>query len=127
MTDAGQGDKYGTATPDAEADLAKLARDWITLWQSELTALTQDREWREAWSGLMTLWAGAATATINTTNALVRHESPRRTRPDGAPRPTPHPASSDAGSDAVERLNRRIAELEARLAALERDGRPDRS
>ncbi|WP_287787983.1 hypothetical protein [Acidiphilium sp.] len=122
MTDAGQGDKHDAEPPNAESRLGELARDWITLWQSELTALAQDREWREGWTGLMTLWAGAATAAIGTAEALSRHDPPRRARPDGAPRPASSPAAPDAGGDAVERLHRRIAELEARLAALERDG-----
>ena len=30
-------------------DTRALARDWITLWQSELTAMAADREMREGW------------------------------------------------------------------------------
>ncbi|HQT61439.1 MULTISPECIES: hypothetical protein [unclassified Acidiphilium] len=124
MTDARPGDKHKAEPPDAETRLADLARDWITLWQSELAAMAQDREWREAWTGLMTIWAGAATAAIGAAEAMSRHEPPRRPRPDGTARPAPPAAAPDAGGDAVERLHRRIAELEARLAALERDGGP---
>lgn len=129
MTDTGQGDKHETEPPDEQARLAGLARDWIALWQSELAAMAQDRELREAWSGLLALWAGSATAAINAAGALARHDPPaRHPRPDGTTRPPAHPVPPDAGRDAIERLNRRIAELEARLAALERDGGPaDRS
>ena len=46
------------------ADLQGLARDWITLWQSELAAVAADREVQEAWQTLLALWAGAATAML---------------------------------------------------------------
>src|SRR3712207_3766175 len=49
---------------DAE-DLRDLARDWITLWQSELSALAVDREAQEAWHLLLSLWAGTAAGMIN--------------------------------------------------------------
>ncbi|MDD2877234.1 MAG: hypothetical protein PHT60_06540 [Acidiphilium sp.] len=127
MTDARWRDNNETAPPDSEPDLASLARDWITLWQSELTAMAQDRECREAWTGLLAIWAGAATAAFAATDAARRHDTLRRTRPDGSPRPPPDPAASDAGRNAIERLNRRIAELEARLAALELGDRPIQS
>ena len=45
--------------PAGEA-LQELARDWITLWQSELAALAVDREAQETWHVLLSLWAGAA-------------------------------------------------------------------
>ena len=45
-------------------DLHALARDWITLWQSELAALAVDREAQETWHALLSLWAGAAGAMI---------------------------------------------------------------
>ncbi len=44
----------------AGEDLQGLARDWITLWQSELAALAVDREAQETWHVLLSLWAGAA-------------------------------------------------------------------
>lgn len=37
--------------PKAEdAEVERLAEDWITLWQSEIAALAADREAAEAWS-----------------------------------------------------------------------------
>ncbi|MCF3947895.1 MULTISPECIES: hypothetical protein [Acidiphilium] len=108
-------------------DLAALARDWITLWQSELAAMANDRELREAWIGLLALWAGAASSAIDIAQRAARHE-PSRATPrryagtDGTARPAPGGAAPPASGDPVEHLHRRIAELEARLAALERGG-----
>ena len=45
-------------------DLHDLARDWITLWQSELAALAADREAQETWRVLLSMWAGAAGALL---------------------------------------------------------------
>src|SRR5271156_4264705 len=45
-------------------DLQAIARDWITLWQSELTAAAADRELQETWQTLAALWAGAAGAML---------------------------------------------------------------
>jgi hypothetical protein len=105
------------ADPPA-ADLHELARDWITLWQSELAALAVDREAQESWQALLGLWAGAAAAMLQ---ALPRagHDA---SRPGAAvaPRPAPAAAAPDARDAEIERLARRIAELERRLAELER-------
>ena len=54
-----------TAAPSAAApDLEALARDWITLWQSELAAIATDREAQESWQAILALWAGAAGALL---------------------------------------------------------------
>lgn len=111
--------------PDLEAfDLEALARDWITLCQSELTALAADREMQEAWQTTMAMWAGAATAMLRGWPRATGFEyGPSRPRP-AAPAGPPAPAAApDAGNAAVERLLDRIAELEARLAAVERGPR----
>jgi hypothetical protein len=116
----------GDPPPDPQADLQDLARDWITLWQSELSALAVDREAQEGWQALLAVWAGAAAAMLQ---GLPRggHDS-GRSRAPAAPRAAPAAAAPDAGDakhgrDAeIERLGRRIAELERRLAELERGG-----
>ena len=110
---------------DQNTDLAALARDWIVLWQSELTAMANDRELREAWAGLLTLWAGAASSAIDIAQRAARHEpshsaTRRHAGTDDAARPAPGGAAPHTGGDPVEHLHRRIAELEARLATLER-------
>ena len=39
------------SAPDKDdAELEKLAEDWITLWQSEIAGLASDREAAEAWA-----------------------------------------------------------------------------
>src|SRR5271170_1790931 len=63
-------------------DLAALARDWVTLWQSELAAIAADREAQESWQAIVALWAGAAGALLTA--------APRSWPPYGGP--------SDAGS-----------------------------
>jgi pimeloyl-ACP methyl ester carboxylesterase len=90
-------------------ELDALARDWITLWQTELAALALDREAQEAWRVLLSLWPAAAAAFL-------------RAPPDepaAAPRPAPAAVPPDAGAAEVEHLRERLAELERRLAGLE--------
>jgi len=97
-----------TGGPDLEA----LARDWIALWQSELTALATDREARETMQASMALWAGALSAMMRAT--------PR----DSTPGTAPAAAASDPRDAEIRRLARHVAELEARLAKLERSDDP---
>jgi polyhydroxyalkanoate synthase len=68
---------------DAGLDLPGLARDWITLWQSELAAMAVDREAQETWHTMLGLWAGAAGAML---------AAAPRERPDGRPYGRRHPA-----------------------------------
>ena len=100
-------------------ELHELARDWITLWQSELAALAADREAQETWQTLMALWAGAAGAMLQ---ALPRAGHDGSARPAHAPRSPTTAAAPDPRDAEIERLARRIAELEQRLAELERAG-----
>ena len=103
--------------------LEAWAKDWITLWQSELTAMAADRELREGWTQLMALWAGAGAHAAEAAARLAsatHDEPPRFSASHDPPRAASGAAASDAGSHAVERLHQRIAELEARLHALER-------
>ncbi|MGE4480348.1 hypothetical protein [Acidocella sp.] len=92
-----------------------LAKDFVAVWQSELTAMAADRELRESWAATLGLWAQAANAAA----AMLPHDpapgSPRAAQP---PRPAPAAAASGPGVDEVEQLSRRVAELEQRLAEL---------
>jgi hypothetical protein len=96
----------------------RLAEDWVALWQSELTAMAADRELRESWAAMVALWAGTATSALGAIRAA--HDPGRTAVPLQPARPAPPAAASQPGVDEVERLNRRIAELEQRLAAFER-------
>jgi len=120
----------GSAAPPPEPpglDLQALARDWITLWQSELTAAAADREVQETWQTLAALWAGVAGAMLQ---GLPRGTADEAggfpgARPFAAPRPAPAAAAPDARDAEIERLAGRVAELERRLADLaERPAEP---
>jgi hypothetical protein len=101
------------AEQDPAEALQALARDWITLVQSELAAIAVDREAQETWRALLGLWAGAATLMINVV--------PRRPGGMGHDRPaaTPGAATAAAAPDPrdaeIRRLADRLAELERRL------------
>jgi hypothetical protein len=124
--------------PAGEADLRKLAQDWITLWQSELSAMAADRELQESWQATMGLWAGVATAMLNATFGTAQHGATNRHdrnrqypgRQHSGPEPAAGTKAAAAAPDArdaeIERLARHIAALEARLGELERSGRPRR-
>ena len=110
----GPGDSAGAP------DLRKLAQDWITLWQSELAALAVDREAQETWQAMLALWAGAASAMLQ----ARPHEHPeRRAGASAAAGAAPVAAAPDPRDVAIERLTRRVGELEARLVDVERGNR----
>jgi hypothetical protein len=114
--------------PSPAPDLQQAARDWITLWQSELTAAAADREWQESWQTLAGLWAGVAGAMLQQLPRGLPDVRPAGAAPPGgagaaAPaRPAPAAAASDARDAEIERLAGRVAELERRLADIERGG-----
>ncbi|WP_254070337.1 hypothetical protein [Acidisphaera sp. L21] len=84
-------------------------QDWITIWQSEMSALAVDQEYHEAITAASTAWTGLLRD--------ARNDQPAgRASPDAPPRPAPVGPASRPGDD-VERLQRRIAELERSLAA----------
>ncbi len=97
-----------------------LASDLVAMWHSELTAMAADREVREFWTTLLALWAQSA----GTAASLMSHDAARgSTGPAQPARPAPAAAASQPGLAEVEQLNRRVAELEQRLAELlARDG-----
>jgi hypothetical protein len=55
-------------------DMTALARDWIELWQSELTALAADPETIDGWGRLAALWAGAAASGIAAMPRGAQHD-----------------------------------------------------
>ena len=100
------------------------AKDLVAIWQSELTAMAADRELRESWVAMVQLWARAAAAAA----LLLPHESapggPVSAQPE---RSTSADAASGARLDEVGMLNRRVAELERRLAELLEQRQPPES
>ena len=112
-------DRTDTAAADPIAALQELTRDWITVWQSELTAVAVDREAQESWQSVISLWAGAAGALLTFVPPRGQGDARRPRAEAGA---AAAPVAPDAGAAEVERLGQRIAELERRLADLERGG-----
>jgi len=106
-----------------ERDLADLAEDWIALWQSELSALATDRETQENWHTLLALWGSAASIWLRTMS-FGRADAKSRPTPSRAPTATtraPAPAAApDVRDVEIDRLHSCIAELERRLADVER-------
>jgi hypothetical protein len=105
-------------------DPQQMARDWITIWQSELNAAATDRELLEGFTRLVDQWAQAAQAAAA---LLPGADDARRRRaaagcagagtPAGA---APAAAASDARDAAIERLAERVAELERIIEGLSR-------
>src|ERR1700723_2618756 len=90
---AESGPKPALEVPSFDA----LARDWITLWQSELAAIAADREAQESWQAILALWGGAAGAMLAAaprfwaSDAGHADANPSRANPTHAdPGPVPH-------------------------------------
>ena len=105
-------------------DTRKLAQVWVTLWQSELSAMAADPEIRESWQTVMALWAGTMGAMLR---GLPREpNAPRHDRANGrpgatdAPRAAPAAPAPDARDAEIDRLARHVAALERRLADVAR-------
>src|ERR1700688_287489 len=113
-------DRTASEMPDPR----KLAQDWITLWQSELSAMAADREIRESWQTVMALWAGTMSTMLRglpPNPDANRHDGAHgRSRPPDASRPPPAAAAPDARDAEIDRLARHVAALEQRLAELAR-------
>ncbi len=106
-------------------DPRKLAQDWITLWQSELSAMAADPEIRESWQTVMALWAGTMTTMLRgmpREPKAARHDSSGQG--PAAAADTTRASAADAAPDSrdveIERLARHVAALERRLADLTR-------
>jgi len=101
-----------------------LARDWITLWQSELNAIALDPETLRSWRSTIQAWSSFATWILQ----MAPKVSPKPSDDAETSRSTPErqtgPASTVAppGSrdDEISRLSQHIAQLERRMANLER-------
>jgi hypothetical protein len=120
FSDTGPRDRAAPDMPDPR----KLAQDWITLWQSELSAMAADPEIRESWQTVMALWAGAMSTMLRglpREPAAYGHDGTRgRAGPAEAPRPAPAAASPDARDAEIDRLARNVADLERRMGELAR-------
>jgi len=98
-------------------DPQQIARDWITIWQSELTAAASDRELAELFVRLVDQWAAAAQAAA----CLLPGGADGAAGRAGAGPPAGAAAAAaapDARDAAIERLAERVAELERIIAGL---------
>lgn len=118
--------------PKGDADLARFLQDWTELWREELRAQATDPEkvplgmlaemakggMTPDMSAAMEMWRTAMVAWSDTLGVPPSSMARSRDRP-ATPRAAAAPAAPDARDAEVERLARRIDELEARLAKLE--------
>jgi hypothetical protein len=125
------------ASPDQskeEPDMARFLQDWTALWRDELQAQANDPE---GIAGTMELWRAAMTAWTGALGVPPFGVTPAGMPPTGMPpfgmppmsasSPREHgspwaPAvavASDPRDAEIERLARRVDELETRLAKLE--------
>jgi hypothetical protein len=107
--------KASPGRPKGEPDLARFLQDWTALWRDELQVQTNDPE---AATGAMEMWRAAIAAwTGGFGMPPLRPAAPRDST--GAPRTQAVAAAPDARDAEVERLARRVNELEARIVKLE--------
>ena len=124
----GDTDAFGQGTSGSglgAADPRSLAQDWIAIWQSELSAMAADPEQRETWQAVVALWTGTLSTLLSGLTGTAPHDSPAgRAGPANAPGSAPADAAPDARDAEIGRLARHVADLERRLAGLERSGHP---
>jgi hypothetical protein len=105
------------ASPDQpQAELARFLQDWTALWREELRAQANDPD---SVAGTMELWRSAISAWTGAMGLPPMPGDHPRDRPAGTPGAEAAAAASDARDAEVQRLTRRVDELEARLGKLE--------
>jgi uncharacterized protein YhaN len=122
--------QYNSPAMSERADLDELARRYLDLWQDQMSALAGDEEFAETLQRLMTtmgLAAGAAPEFWRAWPAVMAGLKPAQhgnrvsdeQSREGAAGPASPAAASDGGEPGLDRLARRLAALEKRVAALE--------
>jgi hypothetical protein len=107
----------GAAAPSP----ADTWQNWVTIWQSELNALSTDREAQQSWARLVAMWAAQARAAgaLLPGRAFDEPATGRaRAEPQAgpaAPAAAPDPGVVERQRLALEHLERRVEELERRL------------
>jgi hypothetical protein len=112
--------------PGSKRDLARFLQDWTALWREEVHAQTKEPGPLAGLAGgitpemaaAMEMWRVAMAASAEAFGVPPSMSGRARER-TSAPRPQAVAAASDARDAEVERLARRVDELEARLAKLE--------
>jgi hypothetical protein len=124
-------DKASPDRPTGEADLARFLQDWTAMWRGELQAQGNDPEAvagaLEMWRAAISVWTGALgmppmRPAASRDRGKTREPGPREPGVRefiGTPRAEAADVASDPRDAEVERLTRRVVELEARIAKLE--------
>ena len=111
-----------------QSDFAKLARQYLDLWEGQLTAISADPDLAEQsarFFGAMTQLGKDMNPLLNANfvDFLDRAQMGTRNASDPTPpatdRTKPAPATSGDRDEWMDQLSRRLAALEERLAALE--------
>jgi hypothetical protein len=115
--------------PKGEADLARFLQDWAALWREELQAQASEPEGMfgamakggtlPALTAAMEFWRAAMVSWADRSGVSAGTRSSANFRDPVTPGPKTVTAAPDARDAEVERLARRVDELEARLARLE--------
>jgi hypothetical protein len=102
----------------------QFAQDWMTVWQSEMSTMAVDREVHEAWHAVASRWADLAAAMLGGPPPRKPHDPAAGGFGAAGTAAPPGPAAAAAAPDPrdaeVDGLRERVAELEQRLARLER-------
>jgi hypothetical protein len=129
-------DKASPDRPPEEPDLARFLQDWTAMWRGELQTQANDPETvagaMEMWRAAMAIWSSApgmppmrpaaSRDWAKTREARARDPGtgePGAREPIGTPRAAAADVASDPRDAEIERLARRVVELEARIAKLE--------
>jgi hypothetical protein len=107
-----RGSRAGPAA--AMPDQQQVARDWITLWQTELSAIAADAEMHEFWRTMMALWSGSFATILRDAvrpPAYGKHErADGRSWQAGASRAAPAAAAPDARDAEITRLAQHVGD-----------------
>jgi hypothetical protein len=108
---------------DTETDYDALARRYLDLWQSQLSALSSDRQLTETMARLLATTNASMAAAFET--ARRAHADVRHATDAAAGTETPAAAPDDRAAELGE-LRARLDALEQRIAALESRPQPRR-
>ena len=116
----------------AEGDPGELARQFLDLWQDQLTAMAGDQElaeltrrWATVWPKMNLSALAESTGAKDLGGAFDAGRGSRDgSKESGSQRPAPATAASDDRDVDLAQLTERIEALEERIAALESDAAP---
>ncbi|WP_177324857.1 hypothetical protein [Reyranella massiliensis] len=112
-------EKTAGRAADTSAELDKLARRYLDLWQTQLAGLSSDQAVTEQ---IARLFAAANTQVASAMQAAqgATHAGTSGWQPPSTPTGTPTAAAASGnGADDVGELRKRLEALEARVAELE--------